>query len=199
MVFDNQISSPSSFTICIDPSQKKLSHIPLTPIQRSPIANHFFGVTLFLFSPVLPQFQTNPFINQILIISFKHNSFRSNTQTLSNQAHSNKFFFFKQPKSTVMREIVIGEREGDQTSKSWERTGSELSVTYPSRERSRLEWVMVDQTQLGFLRYASLLQSRCWWRLQFQHLVLKTQSHGVERERERETQSQWFGERARHE
>ena len=93
MVFDNQISSPSSFTICIDPSQKKLSHIPLTPIQRSPIANHFFGVTLFLFSPVLPQFQTNPFINQILIISFKHNSFRSNTQTLSNQAHSNKFFF----------------------------------------------------------------------------------------------------------
>ena len=66
---------------------------------------------------------------------------------------------------------------------------------YPSRERSRLEWVTVDQTQLGFLRYASLLQSR----LQFQHLVLKTQSHGVERERERETQSQWFGERARHE
>ena len=87
-----------------------------------------------------------------------------------------------------MRESTIRERERNQRERRWsvfkivreDRIGAFCDV--PEQREKVIGVGHGKSTQLSFLLYTSLLRSRCWWRLQFPHLVLKTQSHSVERE-----------------
>ena len=87
-----------------------------------------------------------------------------------------------------MRKNTIREGERNQRERRWSvfkivrenRIGAFCDV--PERREKVIGVGHGQSTQLSFLLYTSLLRSRCWWRLQFSHLVLKTQSHSVERE-----------------
>ena len=105
--------SPTSSTIFI---LHKNSVTTNNSDPKVPNCKPLFWCYMVSVLPVLPQFQINPFRNQILIISFKLNPFRSNTQIQWDQTHLKK----KNSNNPVQQswDRIRSERERNQRKKA---------------------------------------------------------------------------------